>query len=498
MEYLSSIWKSVYSFRVIIIFSLIFVMISMCFPSSAQSWNHKGQYIFGASIGMESGEAGESVSISANGNIVAFGEPLYNGGHGLVRVFKWQNNVWEQIGNDLSGQAGSQFGWNIDLSGDGNTIVIGPFVDSLLEVFHWEGSDWVARQVNLQNWLESNCVSINYNGDRIAAGAGFYGNVSIFEWNGSEYIQNGNLLSDYTIPADSLNYANFGGHISMDSTGFEIAVSEDWLSDNSHPGKVLLYQWNGSNWVSPGQTLQFPVSSQRKVGSLSLSPDGNSLCVGTVGQNNQVSGEVFVYNREGNSWNIKGNPIPGEIGSNFFGGSVALNRDGSTFAVGESNYSDSLEGSGAVAVYQFIDSDWVQKGSTIFGDTLQEHFGYSIGVSADGNVLIGGAFNYNLGRGRIKVYQWNSGIANGLPNSFSNVKIITYPNPVNQTLNIDLGKGFHEMNFEMEDATGKTIMRKKMINKRYCSFNLNLGSGVYFLILKDGKGVFAVKKILKM
>src|SRR5690554_4742156 len=82
-----------------------------------------GQDIDGAANGDLSGW---SVSLSANGNIVAIGAIQNNNGIGHVRVYKNTSGVWTQIGNNIDGEtAGDLSGWSVSLSSDGNIVAIG-------------------------------------------------------------------------------------------------------------------------------------------------------------------------------------------------------------------------------------------------------------------------------------------------------------------------------------------------------------------------------------
>ena len=68
--------------------------------------------------------AAARVSLSGNGNCVAVGTINYNGTAGLVRVFDWNGTAWLQKGQDLTAPVGSLMGSDIDLSIDGNTLVV--------------------------------------------------------------------------------------------------------------------------------------------------------------------------------------------------------------------------------------------------------------------------------------------------------------------------------------------------------------------------------------
>ncbi len=73
-------------------------------------------------------DSGESVSLSADGTIVAIGA-CYNNGNGEesghVRVYENVSGTWTQIGDDIDGEAAKRYsGRSVSLSGDGAIVAI--------------------------------------------------------------------------------------------------------------------------------------------------------------------------------------------------------------------------------------------------------------------------------------------------------------------------------------------------------------------------------------
>ena len=96
-------------------------------------WTKQGSSIYGEMIGDMSSW---SLSLSADGSIVAIGAP-YNDGDGIsgngvndnrghVRVYKNISNVWTKQGQDIDGNAtGDESGISLSLSADGSILVVG-------------------------------------------------------------------------------------------------------------------------------------------------------------------------------------------------------------------------------------------------------------------------------------------------------------------------------------------------------------------------------------
>ena len=91
-----------------------------------------GETIFGDAVG---DMFGWSVNISPDGNTLIIGSPEYLkmiDRPGYVRVFSLESGdnlgtgSWKQIGEDIVGEAiGNRFGCSVSLSVDGKTIVVG-------------------------------------------------------------------------------------------------------------------------------------------------------------------------------------------------------------------------------------------------------------------------------------------------------------------------------------------------------------------------------------
>ena len=96
---------------------------------------------------------GRSVSLSADGKTLAIGAPYNddngsNSGH--VRVYNLVSSVWQKIGQDIDGEAaGDLSGTSVSLSADGTTVAIGADLNDdngndsgHVRVYTVVGSEW--------------------------------------------------------------------------------------------------------------------------------------------------------------------------------------------------------------------------------------------------------------------------------------------------------------------------------------------------------------------
>ena len=98
-------------------------------PTGVSSWTQLGEDIDGENNGASypiPDRFGYSVSLSADGSMVAVGAPRNNAGgtqRGHIRIYNWNGNDWIQFGDDIDGPSdNSKFGCKVILSGDGSKL----------------------------------------------------------------------------------------------------------------------------------------------------------------------------------------------------------------------------------------------------------------------------------------------------------------------------------------------------------------------------------------
>ena len=153
-----------------------------------------------------------------------------------------------------------------------------------------------------------------------------------------------------------------------------------------------------------------------------MSADGTTFVVGAVG-NDGIIGEdsghvrIYMFNSTIDAYAQIGLDIEGEAVDDQFGTSVSMSADGTTFVVGAPfNNGVNGAGSGHVRVYKFNStiSKYAQVGADIDGEAAGDEFGTSVSMSADGTTFVVGApFNngFNgIDSGHVRVYKFNATI----------------------------------------------------------------------------------------
>lgn len=143
-------------------------------------WTKLGKNINGEA---DNDRSGTSVSLSADGKIVAIGAPRnsktgFEKGH--VRIFKYINGNWEQHGNDINGVAyRGNLGSTVSISADGLTLATGaPYTGEYkgqVKIYKYLCGTWIQRGINIDGEANSDfsgySVSISADGSNIAIGS---------------------------------------------------------------------------------------------------------------------------------------------------------------------------------------------------------------------------------------------------------------------------------------------------------------------------------------
>ena len=95
------------------------------YDSSLNDWVQRGQTIFGDA---SSDKCGGALAINEQGSIVAIGYKEHDGNgvdSGMVRAFEFNGSYWEQIGQDIYGEAANDFfGESLEMNAEGTRIAI--------------------------------------------------------------------------------------------------------------------------------------------------------------------------------------------------------------------------------------------------------------------------------------------------------------------------------------------------------------------------------------
>jgi hypothetical protein len=195
------------------------------------NWVQLGNDIDGEATGDSSGS---SVSLSSDGTIVAIGATSNDGNgvnSGHVRVYQNISGNWVQLGSDIDGEvSGDSSGFSVSLSADGSVVAIGApnndgngFNSGHVRVYQNISGNWIQLGSDIDGEVSIDqsgfSVSLSSNGSIVAIGAfsndgngTVSGHVRVYKNNSGNWTQIGNDID---------------GEAANDSSGYSVSLSSD-------------------------------------------------------------------------------------------------------------------------------------------------------------------------------------------------------------------------------------------------------------------------------
>ncbi len=306
------------------------------------------------------------------------------------------------------GSEGTQFGYSVALSGDGETALIGgAYADGMAWVFTRSGSTWeqqgsplvikeegdgpeqcvneagecgVGRSVALS--ADGSTALIGGPADHADRGAAW-----VFTRSGSQWTQQEELVGG----EEEIGNGRFGRSVALSADGSTALVGGS--RSLATRGEAWVFARSGSTWEQQGPALtgSEEIGEGRFGYSVALSALGNTALIGGRGDDSGV-GAAWVFTRSGSTWEQQGAKLTGagESGKGVFGNSVALSAFGNVALIGGP---DDAGGAGAAWAFARSGSTWEAQGAKLTGagESDEAHFGYGVALSADGEVALVGA-----------------------------------------------------------------------------------------------------------
>ncbi|MCD4743892.1 MAG: hypothetical protein K8R67_15630 [Desulfobacteraceae bacterium] len=203
----------------------------------------------------------------------------------------------------------------------------------------------------------------------------------------------------------------FGWSVSISDDGLTVAIGSPYNSgDFAGSGLVRIFQYKSATWSQLGEDISGEAEGDQSGRSISLSADGSIVAIGSLFNdgNGVGSGHVRVYQNINESWIQIGEDIDGEAEGDYSGESIGLNADGSIVVIGAWRNDGNGTRSGHVRIYQNINGNWIQIGEDIDGEAEEDRSGGSVSLNADGSVVAIGASSNDgngTGSGHVRVYQ---------------------------------------------------------------------------------------------
>jgi hypothetical protein len=425
---------------------------------------------------------------------------------------------WGQVGLDINGEAiYDQSGYSVSLSADGKILAVGARANSNnaghVRVYAWNGTAWVQRGADIDGEAgddrSGESVSLSANGDVVAIGAirnsgngTDAGHVRVYAWNGAAWVQRGADINGEA--ADDLS----GWSVSLSANGEILAIGTPFNDGNGlNAGHVRVYAWNGTAWVQRGNDIDGEAESDQSGYSVSLSANGNVLAIGAPfnelsGGN---SGHVRVYAWSGSAWVQRGADINGEAEGDESGWSVSLSANGDVMAIGAIRNSGNGTDAGHVRVYAWNGAAWVQRGADINGEAADDLSGWSVSLSANGEILaIGAPFNDGNGfnAGHVRVYKqctFAVGIEEQsiVSSTADNNKYRVYPNPTTGLFRIKTVGNEAVQSVTVYNSVGELVWQQAVTNDEMELDLQNQPAGIYFVRITTTNGYTTQRLVIQ-
>jgi hypothetical protein len=229
----------------------------MNYNERSNSWNP-----FQTLSGLQQTESrfGWVVVASEDGSRIAVSAPNASPNfsrQGYVQVLERDaSGLWQPLGSTLYGAVEEgQFGFAVAISGDGSTVVVGSpgTNDGGLRVYRIDNGDWaligpalIAKGSGIRF---GRAVAVSYHGDRVAATSFFYdrtrGHARVFDLIDETWIEQYDI--EGSMVGDWLGWGNFGLNLSPDGSTLKVgSVLEDNLEGNS-TGSVHIFDLKTMN-----------------------------------------------------------------------------------------------------------------------------------------------------------------------------------------------------------------------------------------------------------
>ena len=386
---------------------------------------------------------GQCVAISGDGKVIAAAAPHDDdagSGAGAVYIFT-QNSLgeWQRVqkftdGDENFGGANNSATWphpdSLSLSADGSIFVVGNqfsnqsgVTDGGMAVIYTRvGATWSLTQKIFSSDIAANDnfgsgVCVSGDGSTIVVGspndddgASAQGSAYIFEKVGITWTQVQKIIQ-----SDTRSNGWFGSRVRISDDGTTLVVGA-YVHDGvgANVGAAYIFDKGGGGTWSQTLKLYPPnTTTQFYAQGLDISGDGNVIAVGAPNDDTTSSnmGRVFMYVKSGGAWsNTPTQTFQYDTAvaeEKYFGWTVGLSQNGNTLIVGAPYEDTEQTQSGAIHIYERTNGVWTPVKREYTGvNPSGEGFGTSVAISDDGKVYIAGNENDDpvITSGSVKVF----------------------------------------------------------------------------------------------
>lgn len=352
-----------------------------------------------ARFGSQTAMSGDGLTMAVAANFFDAGA---NFNVGMVRTYVRNGNTWSALPQDFTGGVtNEELGHSLALSEDGSYLAIASkrvTVNSVtgfgqVKVYKRVGSTWERFGAALTGTnsahIFGNEIALSSDGMTLAV-ATATNHAAVYRHNATSgnYEQLGSNITT-TSSVAKIDISDDGNSIIVGQEGYDDGADTD-------AGMAQTYTFANGSWSQRGADIVGLDAGDRLGFAVQMSGDGTTIAVSAIEFDGNVSnaGRVTVYRLNSNAWSQIGSPVTGQVANENQGAELALSADGSTLATRSSTFVVNTVNVGAVRVYTIGSSTVTQKGSDIYGDHNVSSFGSSIAVDRKGESFVIGQPSY--------------------------------------------------------------------------------------------------------
>ncbi|MDP2207278.1 MAG: T9SS type A sorting domain-containing protein [Bacteroidota bacterium] len=398
---------------------------------------------------------GYDVALSSDGNTAIIGGFYDNSNTGAAWVYTRSGGVWSQQGSKLigAGAAGvSGQGHSVSLSGDGNTAIVGGPFDGgggAAWVFTRSGGVWSQQGNKLVGtapfgYFLGCSVSLSDDGNTAIIGEFRADGDAGAVWVFTRTAGVWSQQGDKLVGTGAVGNAQQGYSASLSGDGNTAIIGGRF--DNGEAGAAWVFTRSAGVWTQQGDKLVGTGAVGRvfQGSDVALSSDGNTAIIGGPTDNSNT-GAAWVFTRSAGVWTQQGSKLvgTGAVGIAQQGSSVSLSGDGNTALVGGQADNGNV---GATWVFTRSGGNWIEQvGKMVGTGTAGANQGWSVALSSDGNTAIVGGPIDATGLGAAWVFMHDTPLSVQLA-SFT----ATIVNVVNVRLDWTTTSEYNNLGFEIQ------------------------------------------------
>ncbi len=349
-------------------------------------------------------------AVALDEQTVVVGIPKTGGGAvGGVYLFDATDDAFPSI-LYIAGTAGDSSDFGRAVSVDGNLLAIGAMSAGATDIgevciYQYDGSTWQPKRTLPHDGLPDFSRlgwSVAVKRNHVLAGAPFAtedGKANA----GCAFMAD---LSQTWMVNGTESQGQLGARVAMSQTHMITTAPREDTGGKNDSGAAYMYRRKGRNWVLEQKiTDPYPAVDNWFGEACDLFRNTLAISAPASSGNNQHSGSLYIYERDGTSWQKKGHASGGRDNC-YLGQEVAVGNG--VVAMTSYRYRSALDATRSVVIYaRNAEGNWRWQDVLYSPNGYGADMEFGSDMAFDGDILIVGASGANTDDGAAFLYKWN-------------------------------------------------------------------------------------------